>query len=191
MILSDKDIRAKLSSKEIVITSANDDHLDNLNSASLDLRLSKHFLVYRAREQKIIDPKDKENFKNAAELITVNDPEEGLVLQAGEFIVGSTEERIKLAEHMLAKLVNRSSLERLGISIDSGGIIEPGFEGTISLSIKNNNKIPVVLYPGMRICQLCFESLSSKADQPYYSQTDNKYQGQELPIRSKLDQELR
>jgi len=190
MILSDKDLKSKLNSKEIIITSPHDDHLDNLNSSSIDFRLSNHFLIYKNKEQRILDPKEGEELSKATELLTINDPEKGLILQAGEFILGTTLERLKLADHIVANLQSRNSLEKLGLTIGSSSKIEAGYEGTLSLALKNNNNIPIVLYPGMRICQISFAILSSKAEIPYYSDTKNKYQGQELPLASKIHQEF-
>ena len=191
MLLSDKDLKAKLISEEIVITSPNDDHEENINSSSIDLRLGHHFRIFKHREQSILDPKDSTSFKNSTELITLQEPNKGIILQAGELIIGVSIERIKLSNHICGRLLNRSSYERIGLNINSGGLVNAGFEGTLSLTIQNNNKLPIIIYPGDRICQLAFEILSSTSNTPYFLKPGAKYQGQELPQVSLLDEDTK
>lgn len=193
MILSDHDIRKKISSGEICIESADGEHVTNINASSLDLRLGRFFKIYNHSKKAILDPRDPESFKDVTKLIEI-EAEEPFIVQPGEFVLGVTLERIKIADDIVARVEGRSSLGRLGIIIHStAGFIDAGFEGTITLEITNINRMPVALYPGMRICQLAFQLMSSKADVPYSKKPSAKYQGQNLPQESKitLDRELR
>ena len=108
-------------------------------------------------------------------------------MQPGEFVLGVTMERIKLPNHLVARVEGRSSLGRLGIIIHStAGFIDPGFEGTITLEITNINRMPVALYPGMRIGQIAFETMTSPAEIPYNLKRCSKYMGQSLPEESRV-----
>jgi dCTP deaminase len=120
------------------------------------------------------------------ELIEV---EEGkpFIVQPGEFILGVTEEEIGLADDLVARVEGRSSLGRLGIIVHStAGFIDAGFKGTITLEITNINRMPVALYPGMRVCQLAFELMTNKAEIPYHKKASSKYQNQKLPEESRI-----
>lgn len=187
MILSDRDIKAKLASGDIVVTSADDDHLSNIGASSMDLRLGKYFKIYDHASFAVLDPKKPETFKDIAKLIEIDKPDTPFIVQPGEFVLGVTHEKIKIADDMVARVEGRSSLGRLGIIVHStAGFIDAGFEGTITLEITNINRMPVALYPGMRVCQLAFETMSSKADVPYHAKVSSKYQGQELPEESRI-----
>jgi len=187
MILSDRDIKGKIKTGDIQIFSTNDDHEENINASSMDLRLGKHFKIYKHNELSILDPKHPEGFQGMTELITLEDPNKPFIVQPGDFVLGVTAERIKIANNLVARVEGRSSLGRLGIIIHStAGFVDAGFEGTITLEITNINRMPVALYPGMRVCQLAFETMSSEADVPYYSKPSSKYQGQELPEESRV-----
>jgi len=98
-----------------------------------------------------------------------------------------TQETLTLPNDLVARVEGRSSLGRLGIIVHStAGFVDPGFSGTITLEISNLNRLPVALYPGMRVCQLAFEVMSSAADMPYNLKPNSKYQGQVLPEESRL-----
>ena len=115
---------------------------------------------------------------DATVLIESKDEEDPFIVQPGEFILGVTMEKIKLADDLVARVEGRSSLGRLGIIIHStAGFIDAGFEGTITLEITNINHIPVALYPGMRVCQLAFEQMSSKALVPYSQKNPQNIRG--------------
>lgn len=193
MILSDRDIRAKITSGDIVITSADNGHIANINASSLDLRLGRFFKIYNHSQCAVLDPLNKKSFENVTKLIEIKQSGEPFIVQPGEFVLGVTLERIKIADNLVARVEGRSSLGRLGIIVHStAGFIDAGFEGTITLEITNINRMPVALYPGMRVCQLAFELMSSKAEVPYSKKKTAKYQGQELPQESRiaLDPEL-
>jgi len=143
---------------------------------------------YRHSHHAILDPADPEGFANLTDLITIDQPGQPFIVQPGEFILGVTLEKIKIADDLVARVEGRSSLGRLGIIIHStAGFVDAGFEGTITLEITNINRMPVALYPGMRVCQLAFETMSSPADVPYHMKKTSKYQGQELPQESMIN----
>lgn len=187
MILSDRDIKGKIKIGDIQVWSPEDDHDANINASSMDLRLGKHFKIYKHSKLAILDPMNPDGFKGMTELITIDNPGEPFIVQPGEFVLGVTSERIKIADNLVARVEGRSSLGRLGIIVHStAGFVDAGFEGTITLEITNINRMPVALYPGMRVCQLAFETMSSVADVPYYAKASSKYQGQELPEESQI-----
>lgn len=187
MILSDKDIRKKILSGDIAVESSDNGHAANINASSLDLRLGRFFKIYNHSKQALLDPLNKESFKDMTTLVEIKNPGEPFIVQPGEFILGVTMERIKIGNDLVARVEGRSSLGRLGIIVHStAGFIDAGFEGTITLEITNINRMPVALYPGMRVCQLAFEMMSSAAEVPYSKKKTSKYQGQELPQESKI-----
>lgn len=187
MILSDRDIKKKIESGDIGISSPDNKHSANINASSVDLRLGRFFKIYNHSRQAILDPLNAESFKDAMMLIEIKKPGESFIVQPGEFVLGVTMERVKIADDLVARVEGRSSLGRLGIIIHStAGFIDAGFEGTITLEITNINRMPVALYPGMRVCQLAFEKMTSVAQVPYSKKKTSKYQGQELPQESKI-----
>lgn len=186
MILSDKDIRARIEKGEIVIESPDNGHNANVNASSADLRLGKFFKIYNHAQKPLLDPLDPESFENMTKLMEIEEGEP-FIVQPGEFILGVTLEKIKIADDLVARVEGRSSLGRLGIIVHStAGFVDAGFEGTITLEITNINRMPVALYTGMRICQLAFEQMTSKADVPYNKKKSSKYQGQMLPEESRI-----
>lgn len=194
MILSDRDIKAKIAAGHIVIESEKDDHFININASSMDLRLGKHFKIYEHAKVPFLDPLNPEGFKDMTKLITIENEGEPFIVQPGEFVLAVTHEKIKIANDLVARVEGRSSLGRLGIIVHStAGFVDAGFEGTITLEITNINRMPVALYPGMRVCQLAFETMSSEAEVPYYAKATSKYQGQIMPQESMIsvDPELR
>lgn len=186
MILSDRDIKKRIKAGDIVITSPNNDHDKNVHASSMDLRLGKFFKTYDNSKQPILDPANPETLQNCTDLIEI---EEGkpYIVQPGEFVLGVTLEKVKIADNLVARVEGRSSLGRLGIIVHStAGFIDAGFEGTITLEITNINRMPVALHPGTRVCQLAFEEMSSPAEVPYNKKPHSKYQGQELPEESRI-----
>tara|TARA_Y100000310_G_scaffold219146_1_gene220541 strand:- start:111 stop:701 length:591 start_codon:yes stop_codon:yes gene_type:complete len=187
MILSDRDIRQAIEDGHVQITSDYEDDLfAHIHASSMDLRLGNTFKLYEHSKFAVLDPKQPETFANNMRTITVENGEPFLV-QPGEFVLGVTQERIKVPDDLVVRVEGRSSLGRLGIIIHStAGFVDPGFEGTITLEISNLNRLPIALYPGMRVCQIAFEKMSSAAEQPYYKKKHSKYQGQVLPEESRL-----
>lgn len=186
MILSDRDIKARIKAGDIVVTSPKNDHESNIHASSMDFRLANFFKIYDNTAQSILDPGKPETLKNCTKLIEVEDGKPYIV-QPGEFVLGVTLEKIKLPDDLVARVEGRSSLGRLGIIVHStAGFIDAGFEGTITLEITNINRLPIALYPGMRVCQFAFETMSSPAEVPYNQKPHSKYQGQELPEESRI-----
>jgi dCTP deaminase len=188
MILSDHDIHARIKKGDIQCWCPENDYLTNVHASSLDLRLGRYFKVYDHARFPVLDPLRPECFDGVTKLIEL--PANGrtpFIVQPGEFVLGVTLEKIRIADDLVARVEGRSSLGRLGIIIHStAGFVDAGFEGTITLEITNINRLPVALYPGMRVCQLAFELMSSPADVPYHKKTHSKYQGQIMPEESRV-----
>jgi dCTP deaminase len=194
MILSDRDIRAAIESGRVVIETADelrakvsaDELFTHIHASSMDLRLGNTFKLYEHSKFALLDPKRPETFTGLMRTITIPDGEAYLV-QPGEFVLGVTQEKITVPDDLVVRVEGRSSLGRLGIIVHStAGFVDPGFSGTITLEISNLNRMPVALYPGMRICQLAFEMMSSPAEMPYNKKPFSKYQNQVLPEESRL-----
>ncbi len=188
MILSDRDILTRLEQGDITLTPAPD--LDaQLQPASLDLRLGYDFQTFNYTRQALIDPADPTTFEQLTSLTQLQDGERFLV-HPGEFVLATTLEHVEIPLDLLARLEGRSSIGRLGIVIHStAGYIDPGFKGKITLEISNLGRIAVALYPGMRICQLAFEEMSSPVREGYGEKRGSKYQGQSEATASRLFQD--
>jgi dCTP deaminase len=186
MILSDRDIKKAIESGRVKIDSDQDVASYHIHASSMDLRLGNTFKLYDHSKFAILDPKRPETFAGNMRTITV--PEgESFIVQPGEFVLGVTMESITVPDDLVVRVEGRSSLGRLGIIVHStAGFVDPGFSGTITLEISNLNRLPVALYPGMRVCQLAFEMMTSPADTPYNLKPNSKYLGQVLPEESRL-----
>ncbi len=190
MILSDRDIKAEIRSGRVKVES--DQTLDQMHIAasSLDLRLGNTFKLYEHSRFAILDPMKPESFAGNMRTIVVP-PGESFIVQPGEFVLGVTCEVVTVPDDLVVRVEGRSSLGRLGIIIHStAGFVDPGFSGTITLEISNLNRLPVALYPGMRICQIAFEKMTSPAETPYNKKPGSKYQGQVLPEESRLSADM-
>jgi dCTP deaminase len=184
MILADRDIKASIDQGRIRVECQRKDFREQIHASSIDLRLGRHFRVFEHSKYAVIDPKNPP--KTLTKLIDIP-PGESFIVQPGEFVLGVTMEKIGLADDLVARVEGRSSLGRLGIVVHStAGFIDAGFFGTITLEISNLNRMPVALHPEMRICQLAFETMTSKAEVPYYAKKSQKYQNQEMPEESRL-----
>lgn len=187
MVLSDGDIKKALISNRIGITPTPDLAVQ-LGSCSLDLRLGNSFRVFNHSKMPYIDTKHPP----AGEMMDEVKVQEGepFILQPGDFVLAVTLERVKIADDLLARLEGRSSLGRLGIVVHStASVFDPGWDGNLVLELGNLGRIPVTLYPGMRICALTFEELSSAAEVPYNKKKNAKYIGQHAPVASKISEE--
>ncbi|HPD19621.1 MAG TPA: dCTP deaminase [Candidatus Pacearchaeota archaeon] len=186
MILSDREIK-KLINKDIIKVSPKPDFKTQLGSASLDLRLSQEFMVFNLTKTAYIDTRNPKSFKDTTTLIKVG-KKDPFVFHPSEFVLGATLEEIFLPDNICARIDGRSSLGRLGIIIHStAGHIDPGFKGKLVLEMQNIGMIPVLLYPGTRICQLVFEELSSPTLNPYFKKKGAKYINVKHPQESKLE----
>ena len=185
MILSDRDIRKAIDSGRLKIENA--DPADfHIHASSMDLHLGNIFKLYEHSKFALLDPKDPATFTGNVRSITIEN-DEPFIVQPGEFVLGVTKEKLTVADDLVVRIEGRSSIGRLGIIVHStAGFVDPGFSGTITLEISNLNKLPVALYPGMRICQIAVEQMSSPASVPYHSKPFSKYQGQSAPEESRL-----
>ncbi len=186
MILSDRDIKKRIADGSVTIASPRNDSLLQIHASSMDLRLGYHFKVYEHGKTGVLDPYTMEDAESLTRLIEIRKGEP-FIVQPGEFVLGVTLEKISLPNDLVARIEGRSSLGRLGIAIHStAGFIDAGFTGTITLEISNINRMPIAIYPEMRICQLAFEEMSSPAEIPYGEKSSSKYQNQDLPGTSRI-----
>lgn len=171
MILSDRSIKDALTVERIKITPLT---LANIQPASVDLTLHDEFFVFD-HTVKRIDPKS--NKPHTMALLVEN----SLDMMPGDFILGTTIERVEIAADLVAQVGGKSSMARLGIAIHvTAGFIDPGFRGQITLEIKNLGILPVRLYPGMKIAQIAFEEMTTPSEKPYGSPgLGSKYQDQQ------------
>jgi len=187
VILSDRDIRKAIAEGRVGVEPAAADL--HIHASSLDLRLGNVFKLYEHSRYAVLDPKDPETFAANMRTITVGEGNP-FIVQPGEFILGVTREKLTIPRDLVARIEGRSSLGRLGIIVHStAGFVDPGFSGTITLEISNLNRMPVALYPDMRVCQVAFEQMSSEAETPYDRKPGSKYMGQVLPEESRLSQD--
>ena len=181
MVLSDRAIRRLIEAGRIGI-----DPYDPalMQPSSLDVRVDRLFRVFRNSRYPFIDVKTEQ--EDLTELVEVADAEP-FILHPGEFVLGSTLERVTLPDDLVARLEGKSSLGRLGLLIHStAGFIDPGFDGHVTLELSNVANLPITIYPGMKIGQLSFVQMSEPAETPYGSGAlGSKYQGQRGPTPSR------
>ncbi|WP_344247057.1 dCTP deaminase [Isoptericola hypogeus] len=181
MLLSDRDIRAELDAGRVVLDPLDP---DMLQPSSIDVRLDRYFRLFDNHKYPFIDPSQEQ--PDLTRLVEVS-PDEPFVLHPGEFVLGSTFESVTLPDDVAARLEGKSSLGRLGLLTHStAGFIDPGFGGHVTLELSNVATLPITLWPGMKIGQMCFFRLSSPAEHPYGSQAyGSRYQGQRGPTASR------
>jgi dCTP deaminase len=181
VLLSDRDIRAQINDKRVGVEPFDE---AMIQPSSVDVRLDKFFRVFENHKYEVIDPA-LEQPELTREIIAEDG--EAFILHPGEFVLASTYEVITLPDDIAGRLEGKSSLGRLGLLTHStAGFIDPGFSGHITLELSNVANLPVKLYPGMKIGQLCLIKLSSAAEHPYGSaQYLNRYQGQRGPTPSR------
>ncbi|WP_296630939.1 dCTP deaminase [Rhodoluna sp.] len=181
MLMSDRDIRASIEAGQIGL-----DPLDMnlLQPSSFDVRIDRFFRLFDNHKYAYIDPSEDQN--ELTRLIEVA-PDEPFILHPGEFVLGSTFEFVSLPDNVAARLEGKSSLGRLGLVTHStAGFVDPGFNGHVTLELSNMATLPIKLWPGMKIGQLCFFQLSSPSETPYGSDKYlNRYQGQRGPTASR------
>ena len=184
MLLSDRDIRAELDAGRIGLSPL---EYDMIQPSSIDVRLDRFFRLFDNHKYPFIDP--AEDQPDLTHLIETKQ-DEPFILHPGEFVLGSTFELITLPDDVAARLEGKSSLGRLGLLTHStAGFIDPGFEGNVTLELSNTATLPIYLWPGMKIGQLCFFRLSSPAENPYgSSKYGSRYRGQRGPTASKSHQ---
>ncbi|AWX33521.1 MAG: dCTP deaminase [Methanosphaera sp.] len=188
-ILSDVDIKKYLDEGKIVIDPIEDDK--QIQPSSVDLRLGDEFKGFKIVTKPFIDPFDKIDLESYMESLTVEEGEP-FIIHPGEFTLATTYEYVKIPDDIVARVEGRSSMGRLGITMHvTAGYIDPGFEGRITLEISNIGKMPVALYPGQRVCQIVFETMTSPSAKPYgHEDRDSKYMRQTGPQVSKIKQDF-
>ncbi len=181
MLLSDRDIRAEVKADRVRVEPFDE---GMIQPSSVDVRLDKFFRVFENHKYSVIDPSIEQN--ELTREVEVG-PTEFFILHPGEFVLASTYEVISLPDDIAGRLEGKSSLGRLGLLTHStAGFIDPGFSGHITLELSNVANLPVKLFPGMKIGQLCLIKLSSPAEHPYGSALyGSRYQGQRGPTPSR------
>ena len=181
MILSDRTIRQELEAGRIVIDPLGE---GCIQPSSVDLHVDRYFRVFRNHTMGMIDV--KQDLEDLTELVEVG--EDGVfMLHPGEFVLGSTAERVALPDDIVARLEGKSSLGRLGLLIHStAGFVDAGWDGHLTLELSNVANLPITLYPGMKIGQISFLQMTTPADQPYGTGAlGSKYKGQRGPTPSR------
>ena len=188
-ILSDVDIKKYLNDNRIVITPLKDEK--QIQPSSVDLSIGNEFKGFKIITKPFIDPFDKINLESYMESFVIPDGEP-FIIHPGEFTLATTYETVKLPADIVARVEGRSSMGRLGVTMHvTAGYIDPGFEGKITLEISNIGKMPVALYPGQRVCQIVFETMTSPSAKPYgHEDRDSKYMGQTGPEVSKIKEDF-
>ncbi len=186
MILSDRSIRDEIERGRVVIDPFDD---RSVQPSSVDLRVDRRFRTFHNARYPYIDV--KKEMPGLTELVEVEDSTP-FILHPGEFVLGSTLERVQLPDDLVARLEGKSSLGRLGLLIHStAGYVDPGWDGYLTLELSNVANLPITIYPGMKIGQISFFRLTSAAMSPYGAKDRaSKYQGQQGPTASRFFEEF-
>jgi dCTP deaminase len=168
MLLSDRDIRTQIEAGRIGLEPLN---MELIQPSSMDVRLDRFFRLFDNHKYPFIDPREQQD--DLTRFVEV-DKDEAFILHPGEFVLGSTFEFVTLPNDIAARLEGKSSLGRLGLLTHS------------TLELSNTATLPIKLWPGMKIGQLCFFQLSSESENPYgSSKYGSRYQGQRGPTASR------
>ena len=181
MLLSDGDIKRQIEAGHIGLEPLN---MELLQPSSIDVRLDRFFRLFDNHKYPFIDPREQQD--DLTRFVEV-DSDEAFILHPGEFVLGSTFEYVSLPDDIAARLEGKSSLGRLGLLTHStAGFVDPGFQGHVTLELSNVATLPIKLWPGMKIGQLCFFQLSSASESPYGSEKyGSRYQGQRGPTAAR------
>ena len=181
MILSDRTIREEVAAGRIIIEPFD---VACVQPSSVDLHIDRYFRVFRNHTMRVIDVKERQ--EELTELVEGRE-EDPFILHPGEFVLGSTLERVRLPDDLVARLEGKSSLGRLGLLIHStAGFIDPGWDGHVTLELSNVATLPITIYPGMKIGQISFMQMTEPAATPYGSDAiGSKYKGQKGPTASR------
>ncbi|CAN5142754.1 dCTP deaminase [soil metagenome] len=184
MLLSDRDIKAQFATGRLGLDPLD---LEMVQPSSVDVRLDRFFRLFDNHKYAFIDP--AEDQPELTHLVEVA-PDQPFILHPGEFVLGATYELITLPDDIAARLEGKSSLGRLGLLTHStAGFIDPGFSGHVTLELSNVATLPIKLWPGMKIGQLCYFQTSSPVENPYGTgKYLNRYQGQRGPTASRSAQ---
>jgi dCTP deaminase len=181
VLLSDRDIRSEIDSGRVKIEPF---EASMVQPSSIDVRIDRFFRLFDNHKYSVIDPSEEQ--PELTHLIEVK-PDDAFVLHPGEFVLASTYELVTLPDDVAARLEGKSSLGRLGLLTHStAGFIDPGFSGHVTLELSNVATLPIKIWAGMKIGQLCFFRLSSAAEHAYGSEHyGSRYQGQRGPTPSR------
>jgi dCTP deaminase len=181
MLLSDGDIRRQIAEGRIGLEPLD---MNLLQPSSMDVRLDRFFRLFDNHKYPFIDPREQQDELTRFVEVASDEP---FILHPGEFVLGSSFEYVKLPNDIAARLEGKSSLGRLGLLTHStAGFVDPGFQGHVTLELSNVATLPIKLWPGMKIGQLCFFQLSSPSENPYGSEKyGSRYQGQRGPTASR------
>lgn len=181
MLMSDRDIRASIEAGQIGLEPL---EMGLLQPSSIDVRLDRFFRLFDNHKHPFIDPAEQQD--DLTRFVEVKS-DEPFILHPGEFVLGSTFEFVTLPNDIAARLEGKSSLGRLGLLTHStAGFVDPGFKGHVTLELSNTATLPIKLWPGMKIGQLCFFKLTSPSEFPYGSDKySSRYQGQRGPTASR------
>ena len=181
MLLSDRDIKTQIDAGRIALDPLD---LGLMQPSSIDVRLDRFFRLFDNHKYPYIDPREQQD--DLTRLVEVKS-DEAFILHPGEFVLGSSFEYVTLPDDIAARLEGKSSLGRLGLLTHStAGFVDPGFQGHVTLELSNVASLPIKLWPGMKIGQLCFFQLSSASENPYgTSAYGSRYQGQRGPTASR------
>ena len=182
MVLSDRTIKEELTKGRIVVDPLGD---GCIQPASVDVHLDKQILVFNNSRRPVIDI--REDMSDLTEMVEIEN-DRPFMLHPGEFVLGSTLERIELPDDLVARLEGKSSLGRLGLLIHStAGYVDPGWKGHLTLELSNVSNLPITLYHKMKIGQISYLRLTTPADNLYGSKAlQSKYQGQTSPTASRV-----
>lgn len=198
MVLSDRDIKARLGKGDFKVEPL--DLLLQMGASSVDLRLGTRFRTFKLSNHSIIDPATFSDTKISEwrvdgaqieeyEYSTLIISEKPFVLHPGEFVLASLMEHVEMPADLVGRLEGRSSLGRLGLQVHStAGVVDAGYKGHLTLELANIGKLPIKLTPGMRVCQLVLETLSSPAEVPYGAKKSAKYFNESGASQSMADE---
>ncbi|MBF5083344.1 dCTP deaminase [Quadrisphaera sp. INWT6] len=181
MLLSDRDLHAEVDAGRVVLEPWD---AAMVQPSSIDVRLDRYFRLFDNHKYAVIDPSQEQ--PELTRLVEVDD-DEPFVLHPGEFVLASTYEAVTVPHDLACRVEGKSSYGRLGLVTHStAGFVDPGFSGHITLELSNVATLPIKLWPGMKIGQLCFFRLTSPAEHPYgSSRYGSRYQGQRGPTASR------
>jgi dCTP deaminase len=181
VLLSDRDIRTEIDAGNLVIDPFEEKWLQ---PSSIDVHLDRYFRVFVNSRYTHIDPSQAQ--EDITELVE-KDHDEPFIIHPGEFVLGSTFQRVTIPYDLASRIEGKSSLGRLGLMVHStAGFVDAGFNGNITLELRSVATLPIMLWPGMKIGQLCIFRLSSPAENPYGSGAQgSRYQGQGGPTASR------
>ncbi|PSQ50079.1 dCTP deaminase [Halobacteriales archaeon SW_6_65_15] len=185
MMLSDADLQRRIDEGSLVIEPLDDPELQ-IQPATIDFRLGNEFLEFQRANISCIHPNSEQEIDEYVTDTVIPEGDE-YILHPGDFVLGTTKERLEMPDDLIAHVNGRSSLGRLAVVVHAtAGVVDPGYSGQITLELSNLGTAPVALTPGMRISQLTFMELKTPAERPYGAERGSKYNGQIGPQASRL-----